>query len=76
MEVDSVMKALKPVPIREYINAFFSYNESIDIYHTINMLKTNLRTNENLEKMYISVSFEGTHMQFDTTRDLIRFLDK
>ncbi|CAI2387422.1 unnamed protein product [Moneuplotes crassus] len=87
---ESVLNAFKEISQREYLNSFFSYSETVDIYHTILLLKNQYANTEespeegkigepvtiNNKKNYITPKFEGIYMIFETKQVLFTFIEK
>ena len=85
---EKTREVFKEIPQREYLNSFFSYSETIDIYHTILLLSGRYLEEEKEKdnpaisvsvkpnKAYIKPEFEDTQMVFQNKQNLYDFIEK
>ena len=77
MSYQNEADVLKCITTREYINTFFSYNETIDIYHTVDLLKKlQDKNDENNTKSFLQPKFDDINIVFENQLELVSFLDK
>lgn len=85
---ESILNVFREIPQREYLNSFFSYSETIDIYHTV-LLLTNgydedppkpaeggISVTIKQKKNYLSPKIEGINMIFEKEQDLFTYLEQ